>query len=130
MVRTPPNPKNSKTSRRSISKSKMEVRRLSHHHYSVTLDDRFFQDMVREVVMEMYGKDETGRYTYCFQSPALRELQDGAEDFLSKMWWHVTGFAKRHHRFYPTPEDFETFKGIERFQFMHRSLVRGRLVKK
>ena len=52
-----------------------------------------FQRMVRDVVMDLFGPDEYGRTRYCFQSPALMSLQEGAESFLESMWEQLKDIA-------------------------------------
>ena len=64
----------------------MSVWKRSHDDYKFLLEDSFFQDVVQGMLLEIFGKNETGGNKYGIGSSALRKLQDGAEDFMTKMW--------------------------------------------
>jgi len=106
------------------NKNKMSVWTRSHEDYKVLLEDYYFQDLVQEILLEIFGKNETGGNKYGIGSKALRKLQDGAEDFLSKMWWHVKGFQKRHRRSNVSVNDIQHFKFMEENMFIHRLRMR------
>ena len=63
------------------------VKKTRPGRFKVKLDDREFQELVREIFKELFGWDkETGCPNYRIQSTGLRNLQDAGELFLSNMW--------------------------------------------
>ena len=60
---------------------------------SVKLNMLTFQDMVKDVVRDIYGTGPYGQLRYHFQSTALLSLQEGAESFLEDMFEQLKDIA-------------------------------------
>ena len=124
MVRTSSPSKKMRHKTNPRRKANMTVVRRSQDDYDFNIDDSFFKDLVQEILLEIFGKTESGCCKYSFQDPALSKLKDGAKGFMSKMWWHVKGFQKRHRHLYVSVDDIQHFKFMEENMFIHRLRMR------
>ena len=70
---------------RHSSKNKRR-RRGSSRGVIVKFNDVVFQNMVKDIVEEIYDKTEFDHPAYRFQTPALLSLQDTAESFMKNVW--------------------------------------------
>ena len=103
---------------RSTNKKKTSVPRR--RTVSVKLNMLTFQQMVKDVVKDLYGTGPHGQLRYQFQSTALLSLQEGAESFLEDMWEQLKDIAIHGGRRRIELRDVQVWKRVTDFKHRHK----------
>ena len=110
------------TRTKNTRKTSRKINRRRHRYdvdLSVKINDIQFQQMVKQVVKDIYGVTMTGGTHYCFQSDALRTLQDAAESFLEDFWNQIRDIANHAGRERMIPSDVDVWYRTTNFKVKH-----------
>ena len=75
--------------------------------------------MVKQTVQDLFGVTVMGGTHYCFQSPALLELQQAAETFLENMWDQVKDISTQRGETTVQTRDVTVWKRVNGFKIRH-----------
>ena len=103
---------------RSTNKKKTSVPRR--RTVSVKLNMLTFQQMVKDVVKDLYGTGPYGQLHYQFQSTALLSLQEGAESFMEDYWEQLKDIAIHGGRRRIELSDVQVWKRVTDFKRRHK----------